>query len=118
MARKKLAVDGTYPYDSHEKWRHVRDLTLVEAAKLVGVEVAVAEVEEHECARWGTCFLWLNKGFVLLGKEPRPEKASESFALAMAEMFAVCGPERKGIKVGDQAVYLHDGLYSLIERVA
>lgn len=119
MVRKLLSVDGTYPYDHYGKWRQVRNhLPLQEAAQLVGAQVTAEEIEEHETSRWGSCYLWLNKGFIVIGRrEPTKASAGESMNLAMMEMLG-SGPERKGIKVGDQAVYLHDGTYSLIERVA
>lgn len=113
--RKLIAVDGTYPFDSN-RWKMVKGLSLVEAAEMVGLKVSPEEVEEHEASRFPTCYLWLNKGFVILGKPVKDEDSRESFNLAMMEMFGG-SPEKQGIKSGDKAVYLADGHYYLIERI-
>lgn len=114
MRRELMPVHGTYPHDTG-KWKTVRNLTLQEAADLVGTTVTPEEVEDHESSTFGSVYFWINKGFVVIGRSELQGAPSNSLGLACMEMF--CTPEHKDIQVGDQAVYIHDGSYTLIERV-
>lgn len=118
--RDRVKIHGTYPHDAFGKWRTVEQyLSLARVAKLVGVEVTEEEIEKHDNGDgWSdSVYLWLNKGFVLIGK-PKVNGVGEEGYLGVACMEMLgSSPAVKDIEVGDQAVYLHDGSYSLIERV-
>ena len=118
---RNVKIHGTYPMDSG-KWVTVeRRLPLDVVAKLVGVEVTEDEVKKHEEAQKdfipSGVYLWLNKGFVIID---RPDLVGErwrgNLGLTFIEQLGG-SPCVRGVKVGDKAVYLHDGRYSIIERV-
>lgn len=115
----KMKIHGTYPHDEWGKWETIeRGVSLRRVAKLVGAEVTDEEVERHDNGDgWSDAvYLWLNKGFVLIDSDVNGMRGEGNLALACAELLG--GSIRaKGIKKGDRAVYLHDGSYSIIERV-
>jgi len=115
-----MKINGTYPHDSREfPWMVVKQLDLEEVIALLHPpEELVKEVKEggyHE--RWGwRRFLFINKGYVTLPLETgaEPPKISSATAGALDAFLQVETPT----PVGTRAVYMHDGKYSLIERVA
>lgn len=82
-------VHGSYPRD-FGSYRKVRDLSIADAAKLLGLDPH--SVDEHSG-------IFINKGFVVLGL-PLPRDFSKDL---------------RPMLVGKQAVYNHDGHYRLIE---
>lgn len=84
-----LIIHGTYPQD-YGPYKLLKELSHDEAAELVQA-TDKAKAEEY---------MWLNKGFILLGhlgvRIPHDQR-------------------REKIVPGVQAVYLHDGKYRLIE---
>jgi hypothetical protein len=118
---RNVKVHGTYPMDSGKWITLERRLPLDRVAKLLGIEVTEDEVKEHEKGRMdyfaGAVYLWLNKGFVLIDKpELEGTQGEGNLGLHFVELLGGC-PELRGVKKGDKAVYLHDGRYSIIERV-
>lgn len=120
--QRNIRIHGTYPHDSG-RWQHVRNLTVEEAAELLMIELDEHELEaaarerepvrRGEPVRWPNVYLWLNKGFVVLGAPDRTGLTE----LQAGMLEAALGPVDRSWPVGVQAVYLHDGRYSLIERV-
>ena len=101
----KVEVSGTYPYDSR-RWRKLRELTLEEAAKLTSLPITAEQLEldlkyQAGIITFPRVYLWLNKGYVVLDKSAPKRRFME--------------PEN--YPPGTQAVYLHDGKYSLIEWI-
>jgi hypothetical protein len=119
--KTKIKIHGTYPFDAFGKWTTVkRNLPLHEVAGLLGIEVSKEDLEKHDGGRkyLDGVYLWLNKGFVLLKDMPEEAGVGEDGYLGVACMEMLGGsPSVKDIQVGDQAIYLHDGSYSLIKRV-
>ncbi len=111
-----VRVHGTYPFDG-DRWKKVRSLTWQEAAKLAKIPEAVIKntSDSPDFSNIGktTKYLWLNKGYILL--EP-PHEGLTTIQAAMMEQTAE-GELGLPLKKGTQAVYLHDGKYSLIEVV-
>ena len=103
-------IPGTYPFDEYDAdynpaWKQVRDLTLEEARELAGI------FHESEDG-----YLWMNKGFIVLGLEQKTgDDGVTTIQAAFGEMMG--GVLSPNIDVGMLAVYLHDGSYSLIERL-
>jgi hypothetical protein len=95
-----MKVHGTYPFDMHDKWNSLGRISHEEAAKLVN---APEEVRQQQ-------YMWLNKGFIVLGL---PQ--DEGRTVIIEDMYF--NVEHQRIKKGMQAVYLHDGNYTLLERV-
>lgn len=114
-------VHGTYPFDC-PRWRRVRALDdLQEVSDLLGLGLDSDVVTQHNESgyeRSDKVYLWLNKGYVIIGDDaPQGVPSEGNMSLAMMEMFGG-SPEVKDIRAGAQAVYLQDGSYILIERVA
>jgi len=101
-----VLVHGTYPYDSRSTWRKVKQITVEEASKLTGVPMKEPQKGSEDI------YLWLNKGYIILGAGGPGLSALQ--VAALEEMF---GLGEKAYPLGVQAVYLHDGQYSLIQRV-
>lgn len=104
-----VKVHGTYPWDEGPKWKRLESITWKEAAKLMGIDEASVFVDRGD----GDVYLWLNKGFVVLDL-PKDEGATAS---QMAAVEMVGSARHKDIRPGMRAIYLHDGQYSLLERV-
>lgn len=121
--KRSIRIHGTYPFDTWGKWKTVRhDLSLLEVSQLLNIEVTKEEIDKHDAEEkdhaYHSIYLWLNKGFVLLKKMPAEAGAGQDQLLVVACMELLGGsPSVNGIEVGDQAIYLHDGSYSLIERI-
>lgn len=106
------AVHGTYIRDDR-RWRFVREISVDEAAQLLGIPEAERQrtrCPKHRAWSWshrdctrcdGTGYLpehlWLNKGFIVIGHAVSPFK----------DKFTCTFP------VGTQAVALHDDRYGL-----
>lgn len=108
-------IHGTYPFDQHGAWRTIRKLRVDEVVELIGIKPEERKNEPCYCEGTGKNdeYFWLNKGFIVLGFEA--PLAGDELSCAMIELFDT--PRVKGIKPGMQAVYLHDGKYSLIECI-
>lgn len=106
---KEVHIHGTYPFDDRtQRWDSIRDLTAEEAAVITG-----ASLEKLTKDAFGGVYLWLNKGYVVIGSA---EPGINGLIAGMLEERL--GSARRSWPVGTQAVYLADGLYMLIERVA
>lgn len=108
----EIKIHGTYPH-GEGKWKTVEhNVSLAKVAELVGIELVGIDND------WGDAvYLWLNKGFVLIDK-PEVDGVNKDGYLGMACIEMLGGsPRVNGIKKGDRAIYLHDGNYSIIERV-
>lgn len=104
----EVTIHGTYPYDDEsQRWRQVRVLSVEEASQLTGVPMERAERN----LRNNGVYLWLNKGYIVLGAK---YKGISALSAGLLEAFG--GGCNRAWPVGTQAVYLHDGFYSLIER--
>lgn len=114
MKIRQMKIHGTYPYDSF-KWSHVRDITREEAAKLVNAPQEL--IDDREGDKRYPRYLWMNKGYIVLN-QPHMESARTEPGLVYALLESVMTDmEPKGIPVGSEAVYLHDGNYSIIKKV-
>jgi len=105
-----MKIHGTNPFDEYDAeynpaWKRVRDLTLAEAKEMSGHNL--------ECTDG---YLWLNKGFVILGLEQKiGDDGITTIQAAFGEqMGGVLSPN---VEPGMLAIYLHDGSYFLIERL-
>lgn len=101
-----LQVHGTYPFDGGRWWR-VRELEPEEAMKMAGCDQETRD-------RWPDRYPWLNKGYIILGELGQSTPTGGGFGLHMAELMTdgeVGGP----LPPGTQAVYIHDGSFSLIQ---
>lgn len=105
-----LKVHGTYPFDEHDAnwnpaWRRIRFLKPEEAAKLlkyVGTEPLVN--------------VFLNKGFIVLNLEKTTgDDGISPIQAAVGEMMG--GALTPNIEPGMNAIYNHDGQFSLIKRI-
>lgn len=94
---RKIEVHGTYPFDGR-RWVKTASLKPLEAAKQLGV-LDELSLEDKKKAKTESLYLFLNKGYVVLGPN------------------APAGADELGrdLPAGTRAVYLHDGYYSLIE---
>lgn len=101
-----VLVHGSYPFDSGPRWRRVRGLTVEEAAELTGAPMRSPQRGSTDI------YLWLNKGYIILGGNGVGLSAVQ--VAALEEIF---NRTEKPYPLGTQAVYLHDGKYSLIERM-
>ena len=115
---RDLKVHGTYPFD-RKGWVTLKGgwdqppFELKSAMELLGVrpeELDKRQVED--LAQGRDVYLFLNKGYVLLVAQ-EDAVGLDGLAAGLAEMFGTLGP--RTLPVGTQAVYLHDGKYSLIE---
>jgi len=102
-------IHGTYPFDDYGAdyancWVRLRDLSVAKAAALTGVPLPPV-VEE------GQTYLWLNKGYILL-----TGTREEGLTPLQASLVEDTARFSRRVAPGAQAVYLHDGKYSLIER--
>jgi hypothetical protein len=133
---KYIKVHGTYPFDGGG-WKRVRPLTIEEVVEMVDVssivrrdpgtcglcegEKKLPTIDEQAYYTCTRCegsgkqdeYLWLNKGYVVLNL---PEETPALTATQAGMMELLAPPQLKGLQRGMQAVYLHDGKYSLIER--
>lgn len=110
-----LNVHGEYPFDAIRirgkptcLWKRVRDLTPAEASELL--ELDESQRDEEGGPRM------LNKGFLVV----RLHKEGLEGVNPLAHHFTgMLGGKLlpKSLKVGDEAVYLHDFDYSLIMYV-
>ncbi len=107
----EVKIHGTYPYDDFGEgykpcWKRLRELSLEEAATLTKTPLAAA------CGEEGDVYLWLNKGYIVLGVGEQLSKLTSGCVARVEGFFRFSWR----IPAGAQAVYLHDGKYSLIER--
>lgn len=105
----EMKIHGTYPHDSGH-WISEKEITRDEAADLTN---APKELREMKYSNGAQKYLWLNKGFIVLGMSEG--SAIPGMGLAMAEQFF--NPEAKGIPFGAHAVYIGDGQYYLLKYI-
>ena len=101
-----IQAHGTYPFDGN-RWRKVKALEPAEGMQLVGIDAKTA-------AMFPKHYPWINKGYVILGASPIK---GNGLMLAFAELMTDGEVGMAGIAKGAQAVYIHDGHFSLIERI-
>jgi hypothetical protein len=103
-------VHGTYPIQSM-KWLHVEQLEPLDAANRLGFEIT--EQMRKDAAEERMC-LFINKGFIVVGEgDTRLHPQADEMFERRIKMRSGC-PWPKG----SRAIYLHDGEYWLIEKVA
>ena len=106
---REMRIHGTYPYDSSmERWAHLKDISPEEAFELTQVP---AEARE----RFPKYYPWINKGYIVLGAS-----SDDPSLTALQAGFLEGASGELGTKnwpIGVQAVYLHDGKFSLIKLV-
>jgi len=107
---RTIKVHGIYPFVGR-RWLLRQSIEPLEAARLLGV-LEEATPEEKEKAKRGQLYLFLNKGYVILG--PNAPNAPDEVHLVIAE-GATDGEVGRSLPIGTRAVYLHDGCYYLIE---
>jgi hypothetical protein len=102
-----IRIHGTYPFDGEKsRWIHVKNISFEEACELT-------RVPEATRAMWPSGYPWLNKGYVVLGA-PKDGPALTSLQAGMLEgAYGELG--LKNWPDGVQAVYLHDGKFSVIQ---
>lgn len=104
-----MNVHGTYPYgESGCPWKKIRDLTFEEAADMVKTPKEDREEAKH-------CGLWINKGYVVLELMETGNTGISSFQVGVLD--SILEVRSLNIETGMRAVYLHDGRYSLLERM-
>lgn len=110
MSNHHIRIHGTYPFDGEPcRWKHLKNITFEEACELTQVPQATREM-------WPKNYPWLNKGYVVLGAP----KNGPSLTTTQAALLESPTDGELGLKlwpVGVQAVYLHDGHFSLIQLV-
>lgn len=115
LACSRRLIHGTYIQDN-PRWKYQKEITVDQAAMLLGIPKEERETPPpctrcqgtrkikgsqcHECGGSGKQheYLWLNKGFIVIGQELR---RSDDFK----------------IENGMQAIYIHDGKYRLYAYV-
>jgi hypothetical protein len=124
----KVRCHGTYPLDGGN-WTIVRGLTVPEVAKLLGLTEPLgkeflprdpAEYNDFEFSNscWDCGpdrYLFLNKGYVILG-DRAPKSPPSELSLAVMEQL-ISGEVGPAVESGTEAVYVHDGRYMLIQRI-
>ena len=114
-----LKVHGTYPFD-RKGWVTLKGgwdqppFELRDAMELLGVtpeQLYKRQVEDIALGRY--VYLFLNKGYVLLGNQ-EDVLGLDGLGASLAGSWDQRSRTSLPV-VGTQAVYLHDGRYSLIE---
>ena len=107
-----MLVHGTYPYDNTKnRWTHVRSLEPDEAMDMVGVPEDIRK-------NWPRNGPWINKGYILLGADALNIRGLDDASVIIGELLH---PDDEvspfqALPKGQQAVYLHDGQFSLIQH--
>lgn len=109
MTEDQIKVHGSYAFEEYDAdynpaWERVRELTVKEAAVLVGLEGQKSEIR----------YLWPNKCLIVPDLAKRGEGITGGQAI-MGEMLG--GVWFPSIAIGMEAVYLHDGQYFLLKRL-
>ena len=105
--KNPVKIHGTYPLDTGD-WVHEAYLPIEEVIDLLNLPW-----EPFKHNPYGAGYLWLNKGYVVLGMPP--EQGLTSAEAGFLEVGRDL--EHEGVPMGAYAVYLHDGTYSLIQKV-
>jgi hypothetical protein len=125
-----VKIHGTYPWDEMPKsdkdpmpWKSLRKISYQEAASLTKLPKELIKNCEAQADKRinHDVYLWLNKGFIVIDlledKKDGDPGIVPDFGYAQAEVDGATLRSPK-IKPGMKAVYLADGNYYLLERVA